>query len=140
MDAEVNFLIDNKKKNSYKELISEQKELLLKLKDERNTQQATDRPILQLNDFLALKSKPNIDDISDLDLGEVLSDFYCSVQPQKKNDYSVQSLKCLRAALNRHFRTVRGINIVKLYSLRPRRMVWVYITLINQFHLWTWKE
>ena len=34
-----------------------------------------------------------------------------SVKPQKKDDYSVQSLKCMRSGLNRYFRKQKGIDI-----------------------------
>ena len=102
-----------KKKIRYKDITNEKEIELLKNKDKKNTQQATEHAVLQLSQYLELKSKPNIYDISQLDLDEVLSDFHCSIQPQKKDDYSVQSMKCLRAALNRHFRKNRGFDIVK---------------------------
>ena len=56
---------------------------------------------------------PELEDIPTKDLDKILFDFYISVQPQKKDDYSVQTLKCLMAGLNRNFRKERGIDIAK---------------------------
>ena len=88
-------------------------------KDKKNTQLATDRALTHLKNFLMVKEKPEVETLSALDLNEILLDYYCAVQPQKngENDgderYSVQSMKCMRAALNRYFRKAMGIDIVK---------------------------
>ena len=60
---------------------------------------------------MSVKHLPEVDQIPIEDLNDILYDFYSSVKPQKKDDYSVQSLKCLCAGLNRHFRKQRGIDI-----------------------------
>ena len=113
MDADTNQAMEKKTKNRYKARTKEEMEIILKNKDKKNTQQATERAVCQLNDFLQLKSMPTVETITKQDLGSVLSEFYCSVQPQRKDDYCVQSLKCLRAALNRFFRQEKGFDIVK---------------------------
>ena len=113
MDADADLVVVKKKKIRYKDITAEQKKELLKNKDKRNTQQATERAIYQLNHFLSLKSKPNCDDICEDNLDGILSVFYCLIQPQSKDDYSVQSVKCIRAALNRYFHQERGFDIVK---------------------------
>ena len=66
---------------------------------------------IQFNHFLIAKSLLKADNIAIEDLGEILYDFYSSVRPQTKDDYSVQSLKCLCSGINRYFRKTRGIDI-----------------------------
>ena len=68
------------------------------------------------NNFLQVKHHPLML-LTAVDLNKILLDYYCSVQPQKNSEkidekYSVQSMKCMQAALNRYFRTTRGIDIV----------------------------
>ena len=113
MDADTTKPMQKKPKNHYKERTKEEMEIILKNKDRRNTQQATEHAICQLNDFLQLKSNTTVNAITKEELAGLLSEFYCSVQPQRKDDYCVQSLKCLRAALNRFFRQEKGFDIVK---------------------------
>ena len=106
------------KKFNYRQLSEDDKKKLLTEKDKRNTQAATDRAVLHLKHFIQVKSLPELIDQDAVQLDNVLSDYYCAVQAQKNSDeikekYSVQSLKCMRAALNRHFRKQQGIDIVK---------------------------
>ena len=84
-------------------------------KDKRNTQVTTDHAVSNFSQYLQVKSLLKLDDINSRDLDQVLSDYYASIQPQVKDDesYAVQTIKCIRAALNRHFRKVKGIDIVK---------------------------
>ena len=69
--------------------------------------------------FLMVKNKAEVETLSALDLNEILRDYYCAIQPQRNYEdqgddkYSVQSMKCIRAALNRFFRKEMGIDIVK---------------------------
>ena len=50
------------------------------------------------------KSIGNLEDIDNDTLPKVLYDFYSEAKSRNSNDYAVQTLKCLRAGLNRHFR------------------------------------
>ena len=87
---------------------------ILKGKDKVSTQRATNIYMKQFATFLAAKSLPTVDNLDiDSSLDNILADFYASVQPQKKDDYSVQTLKCIRSGLNRYFRQHRGIDIAK---------------------------
>ena len=95
----------------FKNINSAEKAKLLKGKDKASTQRATKSYMEQFNHFLIAKNLPKADDIAIEDLSEILYDFYSSVRPQKKDDYSVQSLKCLHSGINRYFRKTRGIDI-----------------------------
>ena len=101
-------------KYRFKDRTNVQKEEILKGKDKQSTQRATDIYMKQFAVFLAQKNLPKVDDLEiDSSLDDILADFYASVQPQKKDDYSVQTLKCIRSGLNRYFRQHRGIDIAK---------------------------
>ena len=118
MDAERNKILQKHKNLNFKERSDDEKRKLLTEKDKKNTQAATDRAILHLKNFLTVKSLPKLEDLDATQLNEILLDYYCSVQPLKNTDdvdekYSIQTLKCMRAALNRHFRKENGIDIVK---------------------------
>ena len=111
MDADDQNFEKSTTKYIFKPIDSENKAKLLQGKDKASTQRATKSYIDQFNGFLAMNKLPNVDAIPVEDLDNILSDFYSSVRPQKKDDYSVQTLKCLRSGLNRYFRKMRGIDI-----------------------------
>ena len=101
------------KKFCYKDCTDVEKKRILDGKDKRNTQRATERAVEQLKCYLKVKNLPDLDVTTDTELANILSDFYPAVQPQKQDqDCSVQSLKCLRADLNRYFKTTRNLNII----------------------------
>ena len=101
------------KSNKYRlnERSLEEKQKLLEGKDKVTTQRATKGYMEQFRNYLSVKNLPKVEDLDPADLNDILSDFYSSVKPQKKEEYSVQSLKCLRAGLNRYFRKEKGIDI-----------------------------
>ena len=47
------------------------------------------------------------------DLPEILGNFYLNMQTLSNELYSVQSQKCIRASLNRHFKQTRSIDIIQ---------------------------
>ena len=97
----------------FKSRSEEETEQILKGKDKTSTQRATDIYLRQFKCFLHVKSLPQVEDIATPDLDGILFQFYSSIQPQKKEDYCVQTLKCTCAGLNRYFRKERGIDIAK---------------------------
>ena len=82
-------------------------------KDKKSTVRTTDQAIKNLNDFLKMKNMEQVESIAAADLNTALKLYFPSIRPQKSNDYSAQSLKCHRSALNRYFRAHRGIDITK---------------------------
>ena len=106
------------KKFNYCQLTEDDKKKLLIEKDKRNTQLATNRVMVHFKNYLTVKKHPEVMTLTTIDLDKILSDYYCAVQPKKNSEilyerYSVQSMKCMRAALNRFFRKEMGIDIVK---------------------------
>ena len=113
MDADRNIALQNANVLHYSDKTADQKTKLLNDKDRKSTQAATDGYLRRFKHYLAIKGHDDVDQLSCENLNEVLVDFYCAVQPKKKDGYSVQTFKCMRAGLNRHFRKTRGIDISK---------------------------
>ena len=53
-----------------------------------------------------------LEEVLDVDLPNVLFDFYSEVKPISRQSYSIQTLKSIRAALDRYFKKTRGIDVV----------------------------
>ena len=53
-----------------------------------------------------------LEEALDSELPDILLDFYTQVKPINGQTYAVQSLKCIRAALNRYFKKQRKIDII----------------------------
>ena len=109
-------------KYRFKLIDRDQKQKLLEGKDKQSTQRATKQYREQFRHFLLVKNLPKPEDIAPENLSEILFDFYSSVRPQKKDDYSVQTLKCLRSGLNRFFRKERGIDITNDMFVKANEM------------------
>ena len=97
----------------FRDRTNDEKHKLLEEKDKKSTQRATKGYVNQLNAFLTLKHYPSADELKTEDLPDILYEYYAAVRPQKDEDYCVQTLKCIRAALNRFFKPKLGIDITK---------------------------
>ena len=84
-------------------------------KDKKNTQAATDRAVANFSFYLSSKSLLKVEDLDPKQLDNILVGYYLSIMPQQAEDenYAVQTIKCIRAALNRYFRKKKGLDIVK---------------------------
>ena len=102
-------------KSRFKEQSEQQKIELLEGKDKISTQKATAGALNLLKDFITEIKHVTLDDIIDdrSTLASILYNLYAAIKPQKSEDYSVQSLKCIRSGLARHFRGVTGVDIIK---------------------------
>ena len=113
MDADSEPNLQSTSKIRYKTISEDEKKKLLDEKDKKNTRAATENYMKRFTGYIALKGHSNIDELNSVQLNKILYDFYSEVQPQKKNGYCVQSMKCMRSGLNRHFRKQMGIDITK---------------------------
>ena len=50
--------------------------------------------------------------MTDEELPNVLNDFYTEARKIDGSDYCVQTMKCLRARINRYFKAERGLDII----------------------------
>ena len=98
----------------FKTRSEEETKQLLDGKDKISTQRAAAGALRQFTQFLQYKRLPNIEDITVAELNGILYKFYSAMQPQRRTeDYSVQSIKCIRSGLSRHFRKELGVDIAK---------------------------
>ena len=113
MNAAMDNISEKSLSKRYCEKTAEQKQKLLNEKDRKSTQAATDGYLRRFKHYLHLKGKPDVDDINVEVLNETLVNYYCAVQPQKKDGYCVQTFKCMRAGLSRHFRKPEDLTFAK---------------------------
>ena len=100
-------------KRQFKDITNENLLKILEEKDKASTKKATEGALRHLKEFLHAKQLPSIDALDETNLPEILYDFYPAVKPNNCEDYAVQTLKCLRSALARHFRVSKGFDITK---------------------------
>ena len=91
----------------------DEKKKILQERNAANTNKATISCVKCFQDYLKEKQLPDVDAIENRDLPQILEDFYVNARTKKTNErYHVQSLKCLRAGLNRYLQEKRNINII----------------------------
>ena len=79
----------------------EEKELLMKQRNAKNTNRATKSSLNCLMNYLIEKEMPTISETSDDDLPHVLI-FYTNMRTKITSDYyNTQTLKCMRSNLSR---------------------------------------
>lgn len=103
---------EKKKEKRHKEVTPEELNELEDDKDEMNTKKITKWAVKTLRDFLADKNMDiNFKSYTVATLNDVLRLFYASVQSTKEGgEYSVASLRSLRAGINRHLSDVNIIS------------------------------
>lgn len=77
-----------------------------------NTQRATKNSVKILQDYLAEKKLSKLEDITDENLPNILYDFYSDLRKVDGGNYKLQTLKCIRAGINRFMKEKRGLNII----------------------------
>ncbi|XP_023806613.2 uncharacterized protein LOC110014204 [Oryzias latipes] len=102
----------HKRERRHKEVSPEELNFLEDDKDEINTKKITKWAVNIFRDFLAQKNMDiNFENYTATTLNESLRLFYASVQSTKEGgEYSVASLRSLRAGINRHLRDVNIIS------------------------------
>ena len=104
---------DNSDDDRFLELDKDSKEQILQGSKKESTNKATESHMKLFRSYLRKKKNSAIiEEICDSDLPDIICDFFYSARSKEKQTYAVQSLKCIRASLNRYFKTVRGINII----------------------------
>lgn len=97
-----------------------------KIMDERhrdNTKRATRNAINTLHEYLKEKKLAKFEDIAEEDLPQVLLDFYSNLKKVDGGDYKLQTLKCIRAGINRYTKEHRNLDIISdLHFTRTNEM------------------
>lgn len=102
-----------KKKKCFASSNDEEKEKIMEDRNKKNTQRATKNVIKTINDYLTEKEKKAFDELSDDELPAILLDFYTDLRKVDGGMYKLQTLKCLRAGINRYTKEKRNLDIIK---------------------------
>ena len=85
---------------------------ILEGRSAKNTKRATKSNIKTFVDYLSEKGLPTLDQIDMADLPEILENFYPNLRRINGEDYKLQSLKCIRAGINRWTKEHRNTDII----------------------------
>ncbi len=105
---------------------------IFKNRQSKSTQYSTQLWIRMLQEFLDVKNLPKVDDLTDLQLQDALQDFYPSIQKKDASDMKTTTLKAGRAALNRHFKQSRGVDIISDPLFMPANEMFKRVTVWNK--------
>lgn len=117
--AEANFYIgfwdeisDNSgESNRFHSKSKKEQNQLIEERHKDNTKKAIQNAMHILHDYLKEKKLKNFGDIKNEELLEILLDFYSNLKKAKGGDYKLQTLKCIRAGINRFTKEHRNIDI-----------------------------
>ena len=116
----------NSNKKRFKTVTSEEKKLILDKRKAENTNCSTKQWINCLREYIIEKSYPDLDLLTDVELNDVLGNFYIEARKkkvfeeidpndpddeEKKTNYKNSSLRSARAAFTRYFKDVRKVDI-----------------------------
>lgn len=65
-----------------------------------------------LTDYLAEKKLKPLDELQNEELPDILYHFYTNLRKAKGGEYKLQSLKCIRAGINRYTKANRNLDII----------------------------
>lgn len=103
------------KKTRFFTKTTNEKEEIFKKRKAPSTNEATKVWMKCFNDYLKEKNLPDADllTLEDNQLPNVLSDFYTEVRKSDaEGEYKTSTLKCIRAAINRHYKATRSLDIL----------------------------
>ena len=106
----------------FKTLTDTEKDEIYQKKRSPATNNATKLWVNCLKEYLIEKNLPNIEEISNKELPNLLMTFFAEAtkknsddinNPEESSEYKTQTLRCIRAALGRYFKEERGTDIIK---------------------------
>lgn len=87
-------------------------ENLLEDRHRDNTRRATRNAVKILIDYLKEKKLKKLEELTDTEFPDILLDFYSNLRKVKGGSYKLQTLKCIRAGLNRFTKEHRNLDII----------------------------
>lgn len=104
---------------------------ILEKRNNNSTREATKVWMKCFNDYLKEKNLPNADALETKDLPEVLEGFYTELRKADgEGEYKTSTLKCIRAALNRHYKEKRSLDIIANESFTWSNLMFKGVTKI----------
>lgn len=105
--------VKKKEKSRFFSKSKEQKQDIYDGRKAPSTNKATKVWMKCFNDYLKEKNLPDSETISSDDLPAVLSDFYTELRKSdSEGEYKTSTLKCIRAAINRYYKSKRSLDIL----------------------------
>ena len=98
--------------NRFSSKSEQEKSDILEGRNAKNTKRATKSNLKTFLDFLIEKSLPKLEDMDVDTLARVLEDFYVNLKRIDGEDYKLQSIKCIRAGINRWTKANRNLDII----------------------------
>lgn len=89
----------------------EEQEQLMDERVKKNTQRATKNAMKTLSDYLLEKNLKTFDELTNDELPQILLKFYSDLRKVDGGEYKLQTLKCLRAGINRFTKEKRNLDI-----------------------------
>ena len=90
----------------------QERQEILDNRNAQNTNKATKSTVGILIKYLKEKQLPDLTDIKNEDLPDILLNFYTNAKKTDGDDYCVQSMKCIRAGINKYLKAERGLDII----------------------------
>ena len=85
---------------------------ILEGRNAKNTKRATKSNIKTFTDYIDEKGLGKLEDLNMNELPEILQTFYPNLRRVDGEDYKLQSLKCIRAGINRWTKSNRNVDII----------------------------
>lgn len=104
---------ENEERDQFGSSTSEDQSKLMQERNRESTARATRGMVKILTDYLAEKKMTPLPDLTDDELPDILYQFYTNLRKAKGREYKLQSLKCIRAGLNRYMKEQRNLDIIK---------------------------
>lgn len=105
--------VKEKKKSRFGSTTAQEKQELFDDRVKKNTQRATKNAIKTFSDYLEEKDLKTLTELADDDLPDILFNFYTDLRKVNGQEYKLQTLKCLRAGLNRYMKEKRNLDIIQ---------------------------
>lgn len=86
-----------------------------KIMDDRhrdNTKRATKNSVKILKDYLCEKNFKTLEELTNDELPDIFFEFCCNLRKAKGSSYKLQTLKCIRAEINRYTKSERNLDII----------------------------
>lgn len=117
MSDQVNFdlgfsLDEDSNEGHFDSKTEKEKEELMQDRHKNNTKHATKNCVKIFTDYLHEKKLKQFHKLTDDDLPDILLDFYSNLRKVNGGDYKLQTLKCIRAGINRCTKEQRGLDII----------------------------
>ena len=90
----------------------EEENKIMQERNSINAVRATESTLRILTQYLNEKQLPELEEISDDELPNILKSFYTNLRTMNSELYALQSLKCIRAGINHHTKVVRNLDII----------------------------